>query len=204
MKTTLILLLLPFACLSARAQSAGEADRQLLQTIKEANAACTSITAAFRQTRHLPALGENTLSEGLFYYRKPAQMAMKYTRPEGDVLLINGSRITLTSGGKERKISPRNARMEGLRTILAACLQGDAAQMGAAKITCAKQGQTLVAVADIDGKQNRSGISRVIVCYAAAAGHPPVSIQTIEPDGSYTLYELSGIRLNEAIPENMF
>ncbi|MDR0694397.1 MAG: outer membrane lipoprotein carrier protein LolA [Prevotellaceae bacterium] len=190
MKKLFTLLSVTIACIAASAQTISDADHRTLQKIKEANKAYTSITGTFKQTRHLSMLGENTVSTGMFYYNKPEHLTMKYTQPEGDLLEINGSQFTLITAGKEKKISPKNARMEGMRAILSACLQGDMELMDAEKITCAKQGKDDVIVADINGKLNKSGISRVIVRYAAA-GSALVSIQTIEPDGSYTLYELN-------------
>ncbi|MDR0581598.1 MAG: outer membrane lipoprotein carrier protein LolA [Prevotellaceae bacterium] len=184
------------ACFAAKAQVADDADRRTLQTIKEANRAYTTITATFKQTRHLSMLGENTVTAGMFYYRKPERLEMKYTQPEGDLLLLDGDRFIVITAGKERKISPKNVKMEGMKTILSACLQGDMELIGAEKITCTRQAEDDVIVADINGKQNRSGIIRVIVRYAAG-DHSPVSIQTIEADGSYTLYELADKKLNE-------
>ncbi|MDR2359005.1 MAG: outer membrane lipoprotein carrier protein LolA [Prevotellaceae bacterium] len=191
MKRLFTLLSMTIACLAASAQVSSDADRQTLQKIKEANKAYTSITGAFKQTRHLSMLGENTVSTGMLYYNKPEHLTMKYTLPEGDLLEINGNKFTLVTAGKEKKVSPKNTRMEGMRTILSACLQGDMELMDAEKITCARQGKDDVIIADVNEKLNKSGISRVIVRYAGT-GHSLLSIQTIEPDGSYTLYELNG------------
>jgi outer membrane lipoprotein-sorting protein len=148
-------------------------------------------------------LGENTISGGLFYYRKPEQLAMQYTQPEGDLLLINGNRFALIAAGQEKKVSSKNAKMIGMKTILSACLQGDVAQMEAKKITCSEQAKYDVIVADINEKLNKSGISRVIVSYDKA-DHSLASIQTIEADGSYTFYELMNKQFNQPIEENTF
>jgi outer membrane lipoprotein-sorting protein len=203
MKKTFTLLLLTIAFLAAKAQDVSDDDRRTLQKIKEANSAYTSITSPFKQTRHLSMLGDNTVSGGMFYYRKPEQLAMKYTQPEGDLLLINGNQFVLVTAGKERKVSSKNTKMEGMKTILSACLQGDVEQMEAEKITCTRQAKYEVVVADLNEKGNRSGISRVIVSYSKT-DLSPASIQTIEADGSYTLYELTDKKLNQPIAEEAF
>ncbi|MDR2801877.1 MAG: outer membrane lipoprotein carrier protein LolA [Prevotellaceae bacterium] len=200
MKRIFTLLFVSAACVAAHAQTISDADRATLQKIKEANRAYTSITSPFKQTQHLVMLGENTSSAGMFYYRKPAYLSMKYTQPAGDLLLIDGNRFKLVVAGKEKKVSSKNAKMEGMKTILSACLQGDVEQLNATKITCSKQAQDDVIVADINGKVNKSGVSRVIVRYDKT-DYSPVSIQTIEPDGSYTLYELTGRIMNSEQPQ---
>ena len=196
MKNIFTLLFVTMACLASNAQILSDADRQTVQKIKEANSAYTTITSSFKQTRHLSMLGGNTLSGGLFYYRKPEQLAMKYSQPAGDLLLIDGNRFVLIAAGEEKKMSSKNAKMIGMKIILSACLQGDIEQMGAKKITCSEQGKYTVVVADINEKLNKSGISRVIVSYDKI-DHSIASIQTIEPDGSYTLYELADKKFNE-------
>jgi outer membrane lipoprotein-sorting protein len=203
MKHIFTLLFVTMACLAAGAQVLSDADRQTVQKIKEANNAYTTITSSFKQTRHLVMLGENTVSGGLFYYRKPEQLTMKYTQPEGDLLSINGNQFVLIAAGKEKKISSKNAKMIGMKTILSACLQGDVEQMGAEEITCSEQAKYTVIVADINEKLNKSGISRVIVSYDKA-DHSIASIQTIEADGSYTLYELIDKKFNQPIEEQIF
>jgi outer membrane lipoprotein-sorting protein len=203
MKKLFIILSALTVCVAVQAQEAGDAGCGEMQKINQANHAYTSITASFKQTRHLSMVGENSISGGSFYYLKPDKLAMKYTQPAGDVLLINGNQFTLVAAGKEKKISSKNAKMEGMKTILSACLQGDIAQMGATKITCSENAGYYVIIADINEKLNKSAIRRVIASYEKTGG-AIASIQTIEADGSYTLYELTDKKFNQPLEEEIF
>ncbi|MDR1406055.1 MAG: outer membrane lipoprotein carrier protein LolA [Prevotellaceae bacterium] len=203
MKQIFTLLFVTIACMAMHAQVSSDADRRIVQAIKQSNSAYHTITSSFQQTRHLSMLGENTTSGGRFYYRKPEQLAMKYTQPEGDLLLINGNQFVMVAAGKEKKLSSKSAKMEGMKIILSACLQGDAEQMGAEKIACSENTNYYMVIADINGKLNRSGISRVIASYAKTDG-TLATLQTIEADGSYTLYELTDKKFNQPIEEEIF
>lgn len=180
------------------------ADDAIVEKIKTANIKHTSITSKFKQTRHVSILGNDVVSSGMFYYEKPDKLAMRYDNPSGDLMLINGDQFVMINAGKRQEASSKsNAKMRGMKTILSACLQGDLSQMGASKITSKETSQYHVVTAEIDTKTNKSNISKVVLSFEKTNLSLSI-LRTEEPDGSYTIYELTNKQLDKKIDNAVF
>lgn len=203
MKKVSLFILTLLGCIAVNAQSISEADAATLKKIKQANEKHTSITSSFKQTKHMPILGEKISSNGLFYYNKPEQLMMTYEDPKGDLMLISNDKMTLVSSGKRREASTKsNAKMRGMKNILASLIQGDIMQIEADKISSKETPKHIVVTADIS-KSNKSKINKVVASYDKTDLTIAV-IRTEDPDGTYTEYELVGKQLNQPIDQKVF
>lgn len=192
-----------FSCIAVNAQNVSEADAATLKKIKQANERHTTITSSFNQTKHMPILNEKILANGSFYYNKPEQLMMVYENPKGDIMLINNDKMTLIAAGKRREASTKsNARMKGMKNILASFIQGDVMLVEASNITCTETPKHIVVTADI-GKENKSKISKVTASYDKSDLTIAI-IRTEDADGTYTEYELVGKQLNKPIDQSIF
>ena len=190
MKRILFLAIAVLCSVYGVAQTIIDNDKEILEKIKQENLKHSSINCNFKQTKHISILGENIISEGLFFYEKPDKLSMQYTNPEGDLMSIDGDKFVMITSGKRNETSAKsNAKMRGMKTILSSCLQGDVLQMEAAAITCEEDAKYYIVTADINKKTNKSNISKVTTYYNKS--NLTVSIlRTEEQDGSYTVYEL--------------
>lgn len=204
MKKISLLAFLLLSNLMMYGQVISQADFPTVEKIMAENIKYTTITSQFKQTAHFPILGENVVTEGLFYYNKPEQLAMRYTDPAGDMMLINEDRFTMVASGKKRETTAKaNEKMQGMKNILSACLQGNVLQMGAEKVSCEETSKYYVITAAISKKNNKSNFAKVVVSYDKKDFSLAI-LQTIESDGSYTQYELSGKAFNKPIEEAVF
>lgn len=199
------LLLLTLVCsLAVNAQIVSQTDFPVVQKIVSGNSGYNTIVSKFKQTQHLAMMGEDMTSEGDFYYQKPEQLTMRYTDPAGDLMMINGDRFVMVAAGKKRETSGKsNQKMQGMKAILSACLQGNILQMGAEKVTLEETGKHYVFTAIIDKKSNKSNFEKVVASYDKQDFSLSV-LQTIERDGSYTIYELSNKKFNTPITPDTF
>ncbi|MDR1672013.1 MAG: outer membrane lipoprotein carrier protein LolA [Bacteroidales bacterium] len=190
--------------MSVRAQTVSETDNRIVEKIRVANAIHTSVASPFKQTQHLSLLGEDVHSSGRFYYAKPDKLAMLYDDPSGDVMLINGDRFVMVSGSKKKETSAKNnAQMKSMKTILSACLQGDATSIGADKISCGETADAYIIIAEINGKANKSNIVKVTLTFEKTTLTLSV-LRTEEKDGSYTTYELTDKKFDQPIDNSIF
>ncbi|MDH6313463.1 outer membrane lipoprotein carrier protein [Parabacteroides sp. PFB2-10] len=199
MKRILISLTLLFATATAFAQS-GTA---ILDKIKEANKSLTSITSDFKQTMHLTFMDEDVLSNGKFYYRKPDRMLLKYSQPEGEMMLIKGDEITMVMMDQHTKVSAKSdPAIELIHTIFSSCLEGDARKIKDATVDAVEKGDYYEVIITIQGDraQNMKGVK---VHYDKKEMALSL-LRTEDPDGGYTVYELVGKKLNQAIAEETF
>lgn len=199
MKRILISLTLLFASVAAFAQSG----TVILDKIKEANKSLTTITSDFKQTMHLTFMDEDVLSNGKFYYRKPDRMLLKYSQPEGEMMLIKGDEITMVMMDQHTKVSAKSdPAIELIHTIFSSCLEGDARKIKDATVDAVEKGDYYEVIITIQGDraQNMKGVK---VHYDKKEMALSL-LRTEDPDGGYTVYELVGKRLNQAIAEETF
>ncbi|MDR0661386.1 MAG: outer membrane lipoprotein carrier protein LolA [Prevotellaceae bacterium] len=203
MKRLSFLILVILTSIAVNAQTISSADAAILDKIKQANDKHTSIVSNFKQLKHMPILGENILSNGKFHYNRPEQLAMVYENPKGDLLLISNDKMTMVASGKRREASTKsNAKMRGMKNILASFIQGNIQQAGADKISI-KETQNLYIVTAEIGKANKSNISKATAQYDKS--DLTITLLNLEEsDGTYTVYELVGKQLNKLIDQSIF
>jgi len=186
------------------AQIINEKDNDIIEKIKTGNSKYATLTSNFKQIKHISILGEDIISSGEMNYNKPDQLSMKYVDPSGDLMLINGEKFVMVSGGKRNETTSKiNAKMRGMKTILSACLEGDIKKMEAQKIYCEETEEHYIIIAEINTKSNKSNISKVISSYNKKDFSICI-LQTIEPDGSFITYELDNKKLNHPISQDYF
>lgn len=204
MKKINLFLALTLCTICVSAQVVSKADFPTVEKVMAANVKYNTIVSKFKQTKHIPIMDEDMLSGGNFYYTKPEKLTMRYTDPAGDLMMINDDWFTMVSAGKKRETSGKtNQKMQGMKAILSACLQGNILQMGAEKVTLEETSKHYVFTAIIDRKANKSNFEKVVASYDKNDLSLTL-LQTIERDGSYTIYELTDKKFNTAVDANVF
>ncbi len=113
------------AALSVNAAGISEQAKAVLTKIEKANESLTTITSPVTETRTLPN-GKNFVSNGSFYFTSPNLLAISYTNPAGDYLIINTEQISQKrKQGKTFKMSlKKNETMQELSNTLLWCISG--------------------------------------------------------------------------------
>ena len=111
--------------LSVNAAEIPEKTKSILTKIEKANASVTTITSPVTETKTMPN-GKQFVSNGNFYFSSPNLLAIHYTKPEGDYLIINTEDIAQKKkNGKSFNMSlKKNERMQVLSSTLLNCISG--------------------------------------------------------------------------------
>ncbi|MDR0559025.1 MAG: outer membrane lipoprotein carrier protein LolA [Prevotellaceae bacterium] len=204
MKNFLLAVFTFAAGISTKAQVVSDSDGVILDKIKLANEKCVSITSDFKQSKHIAHMSNDVVSQGSFFYEKPDKLAMHYTSPAGDIMLMNGEHCLMSNSGKVTSASLKsNAKIRRIKAILSASLSGNVREMSAKKITCVENAKYIVVTVEINENSKKGVINKVTVSYDIA-DYSPSNLKTEEPDGSYTVYELIDKKLNQDIDPNLF
>ncbi len=202
MKKISFLLVLLFTCLIAKAQVISDADRQIVQKIIDGNTKYTSFVADFKQIQYMDFLDEGMVSVGKCYYKKPDRMAMKFTDPEDNMMLVDGDKFVLVADGQKREVSAKtNPKMQGMKLVLTSGMQGNALGMGAKKITCEETSKYYVITATLDTENN---LFESVVASYDKKDFSLASLKTVESENNYTIYELSKKEFNKTIDNSIF
>ena len=94
--------------------------------LSEASASVSSIESDFTQIKHISALTEDVTSKGKFYYQKSDKIRLEYTSPVSYVMVINGKKIKIITGGKSSIHDVgSNPTMKQMNQLLTACMTGN-------------------------------------------------------------------------------
>lgn len=193
------LLLVMTPCLFAQGE-------QLLGKIKDLNKAYACFQSEFVQEETSAGTGKKEKLVGTLYFRNPDKMAMHYTQPETELLVINGDDFFMRRGKRSRRFNmEKNARMQKLGSTLLACMMGDVAQVASAndaEVSAKEDARHYVVTLTARKKQPR-GYHRIMLAYSKADGL--LREMTMEEfGGKVAYYVLTGHLSDGTIPENVF
>lgn len=85
-----------------------------------------TIDCDFTQYRHLSILENNLISSGKFYFKPDGMIRLEYTQPEASVVVINGEKIKMESGGKTNMYRmSSNPVVTVIKTVFLNCISGN-------------------------------------------------------------------------------
>lgn len=99
--------------------------------IESVSAQNKTILCDFVQTKKVKNIKGEIVSNGEFYYDNSGMLALIYSQPQGDRVLINGETFTVVTAGK--KIEGKagdNPMMMQICNMLQACMSGDVTKLG--------------------------------------------------------------------------
>ena len=124
-KTALTLIAFIAAVLSVNAAEISEQTKAVLLNIEKANESVKSISSPVKEIKTMPN-GRQFTFEGNFYHSSPDKLAIIYTSPAGDYLVINTEEVAQKKkSGKSFKLSiKKNETMQMLSSTLLCCVSG--------------------------------------------------------------------------------
>lgn len=146
MKKIAVLLIALFAvAFSVNAIEIPAKTKAVLAEIENANKSLTTITSPVTETRTMPN-GKSFVSSGNFYFTNPNLLAIRYTSPAGDYLVINTEDVAQKKKqGRTFKLSiKKNQTMQHLSNTLLWCISGKL-------VSLAEANDATVAVSEANG-----------------------------------------------------
>lgn len=156
--------------LTVNAAEISEKSKVVLVNIEKANASLTTITSPVTETRTMPN-GKEFVANGNFYFSSPDKLAIRYTNPEGDYLVINPDEVAQKKKqGKTFKLSTKNDRVQELSTTLICCISGKLlglAEANDAVVTTSEANGLINVVCEVKGK-NAKDFKKIELSYDKA------------------------------------
>lgn len=148
MKRIAVLLASLAVVFSVNAAEIPENTKAVLAEIEKVNEAITTIVSPVTETRTLPN-GKQFISNGTFYFSHPNLLAIRYTEPEGDYLVINAEEIAQEKEhGRSFNVSLK--RNESVRTLSTTLLWGISGKL----INLAEANDAIVTTTESNGMIN--------------------------------------------------
>ena len=167
-KITVLLFAFLSVALSVSAANMSEKTKAVLAKIEKANQSVSSISSPVTETRTFPN-GKQFVSKGSFYFASPDRLAIRYTKPEGDYLIINTTEIAQKKKqGKSFKFSlKKNELMQELSNTLLWCISGKLirlAEANDAAVTASEANGVIKVVFTAEVKNGRD-FKKIELCY---------------------------------------
>jgi outer membrane lipoprotein carrier protein len=163
-----------------------------------------SLEADFTQTLHVPLLGSDQRSAGKLYQRKPDRFLMRFSDPDGDVIVADGRHFWLYYPSTDRTQVIRTSIAEGGESVdlqqqflsnpnqrFVATLAGDESVGGQAThvLTLVPRGASPY---------------RILKVWIDKDDYLVRRFEMTEDNNSVRTVEMRNIRTNHALPDNLF
>ena len=192
---------------SANAVEISAKTKTVLTDIEKANQALTTITGPVTETRTMPN-GKQFTSTGNFYFSSPNLLAIRYTSPAGDYLVINKEEIAQKKKhGKTFKLSiKKNETMQQLSNTLLWCISGklvNLAEANQAAVAVSEANGLITVVFTAEGKTSSREFKKIELSYDKATKHLK-SMAMTDKNNVVTKYTMDKPEYGSAIDASVF
>ena len=180
-----------------QAVAAAPASSPVVAKILKANASVKNIESKFTQVKTIKASGRKIASEGTLYFTPDGHLTMRYSKPAGELLVVNGNKFHMNKGGK--------AMMGSLANTLVNCIKGDPETVAAAnnaKLAASETAEGYVVTLTASAAGHR-GYSKIVLTYRKS---DCVLVKMImeETVGITNTYEMKEVKKNTSLPSDAF
>lgn len=190
----------------AVAVAAAPASSPVVAKILKANASVKNIESKFTQVKTIKASGRKIASEGTLYFTPDGHLTMRYSKPAGELLVVNGNKFHMNKGGKAMTFdTSKNALMGSLANTLVNCIKGDPETVAAAnnaKLAASETAEGYVVTLTASAAGHR-GYSKIVLTYRKS---DCVLVKMImeETVGITNTYEMKEVKKNTSLPSDAF
>ena len=183
-----------------------EAQRQeLMASLTEAAASMQTMQCRFVQSKTMAMLAEPSVSEGRMYFVSPDRLRWEYLTPYPFALLVNGERIVKVTDGKAEVLEGNSGRMyQGIVNMIMGSASGKKMfDTSAFDVVLYDDGAFWKAEMTPKRRDMKRMFSQLVFHFdkkTQVIDH----VEFIEPKGDRTEIRFEGVRLNEAINDNVF
>lgn len=176
--------------------------KQKIESLSNKN---STISCDFTQTKKVKNITQPILSHGRFYYDNSGYMALIYTQPKGDKVVMNGEVFTVIANGKKlTSNATSNPMMAQISFMMQACMSGAVSKLGRGWDMSIERGKDryLVVLTPTDKRVKKYINSMVMLFDAADITLNQLRIE--ESAGGFTEYRFVNKKLNQKIDNSYF
>ncbi len=205
-KITKIVLTLFFVSISLMTMAQQQYEMEKFQHKLEQNSIKNNtIKCDFIQTKKVKNIKDLITSEGKFYYDKNGKIALRYTEPQGDKIIIANNTYTIfVSGAMIQGDGEGNPMMQQVCGMLEACMSGDISSLGRGWQTAISSVEDKFQVVLVPLERRVKKYIESMQMIFDANNMTLVSMSMNETSGGFTEYVFENKHINEPIEDAMF
>lgn len=207
MKKLLLSLLCCIAALmvSAQTQLSENQSKKVVSALTEATASMQSLQCRFVQQKTSSMLAEPSVAEGTMHYASPDRLRWEYTKPYAFALVVNGERIVKVADGKAEVLDAKSGRMyQGMVNIIMGSASGkNLFDTTVFEVALFDDGQFWKAEMMPKRRDMKRMFSQLVFRFDKKT-QTISQVEMVEAGGDVTSIRFEGIKLNEAISDEVF
>lgn len=176
--------------------------RQKLESVSGKN---ETIVCNFTQTKKVKNVKQTAHSNGQFFYDNSGRMALIYTVPKGDKIIMTGNDFMILASGKKIKANASsNPVMAQISYMMQACMFGDVAKLGRGWVINVDESQAVYTVKLVPSD---SRIKKYVSSLSMIFDKDTMTLNELRMDetsGGYTQYNFMDKKLNQKIDKSVF
>ncbi len=164
-----------------------------------------TIVAKFEQTKKVVGIKAEVKSQGDFYYENSGRMAMLYSNPAGDKIIMNGEIFHIVTGGKTIKSDVNsNPMMAQISYMMQASMSGDVEKLGKGwELSVTEKDSVFV----VSVKPTERSIKKYVSSMTMIFCNKTMTLDELridETSGGYTSYKFVSKQINKYIEPSKF
>lgn len=202
---TLLVLVNAFVALGQNYGAKIDPSQGFTDRLKAASEKTQTITCDFEQIKYLSVLSNSNKSRGKFYYKKAQNFCLEYSTPQGNLIIMNGTKFKMVAGGKETVVGMKsNPMMRQMGGMLAACMTGNLSLLAKGALTeYYESGAHYTVVITPTNSRVKSHLRQIILQFEKKDMTLSM-MKMAENDTDYTLYEFRDKRINVDVDDSKF
>ena len=176
------------------------------EDIQRESAKVKSVSARFSQEKHLQILTKPLVSKGHFYFQAPDLVRWEYASPIKSVLLMRKGNIKRYTLGSSGIVEDAGGAAGAMQIVLQEIVRWSKGQFTGDEYFSAilKGGKEPKIILTPKEKGLSAVISRIVISFAPDRPGVLKSVQIVEDEGNYTLFEFTDVQINVKISEMLF
>ena len=164
-----------------------------------------SVESDFKQIKHIEDFNQDIASSGKFFYVPNDKICLKYAKPLPYLVVINGAKIKLLSGGKKNIMNLKdNKQMQEMQYLLTTCFTGNLLNISNSYHTEFYEDESFY-LATI--KPVNENVKKEIIQFDIYLNRKDMRVDKLriyETAGDYTEYSFSNMKFNTLISNALF
>lgn len=173
------------------------------KSIEEISTKNITIECEFFQEKKVKNIKNIIESTGNFYYDKGGKMSLRYSQPQGDLVIINNNNFTVVASGKVIEgDADNNPMMKQICGMLQACMSGDISSLGRGWEITVEERDSLYSVLLVPADRKTRKYIESLVMVFNKGDMTLEELKMNESGGGYTYYKFINKSINkEIVPE---
>lgn len=176
---------------------------KILADLRKSSLATSSIQADFKEEKYLSFLKEPEKSSGVFYYKKEDQMRWEQQTPFKYIILINGEKLRVLDGGKEKNLGSAGKMAGQIKQVMLGLVNGDFQQSKAFTQVCMENSDYYQVTLTPTNKRMRNVYAKINLVF------PKNSLRLkeltfFEKGGDKSIMKFQNEKFNQPIAETVF